>query len=136
MFYHFLYPLKVWWFGFNIFRYITFRASMAAVTAFIISLIVGPYIITYLQKLKLSQYVRHKFVDNLEEFFNSKEGTPTMGGLIIIVSVLLSCFLWCRFDNDFVIITLGGMVWLGVVGFMDDYIKIKNKSAEGLRSLT
>ncbi|MFH1877901.1 MAG: phospho-N-acetylmuramoyl-pentapeptide-transferase [Candidatus Omnitrophota bacterium] len=136
MLYHLLYPLKNLWFGFNIFKYITFRASMAACTSFAICLIFGPAIIKCLRNLEVGQFVRKEHVHTLYDLHKHKEGTPTMGGLMIILSVLVSAFLWCRLDNDYVILTLGGMVWLGIVGFVDDFIKLKNKSSKGIQGLT
>ncbi|HNX90628.1 MAG TPA: phospho-N-acetylmuramoyl-pentapeptide-transferase [Candidatus Omnitrophota bacterium] len=136
MFYHLLYPLKEFWFGFNIFKYISFRAGMAALTAFLICMVFGPAIIDALRRLKIGQVVRKEHVEKLTEFHNKKEGTPTMGGLMVIISVLISSILWCRLDNDFVILVLGGMIWLGLVGFADDYIKLVTKNAKGVKGET
>ncbi len=136
MLYHLLYPLRDIWFGFNLFRYITFRASMAAVTAFILCVVFGPPIIRVLRRLNIGQYVRKKHVTSLSEFHDSKEGTPTMGGILIIASLLISSILWCRLDNDYIILVLGGMVWMGFIGLIDDYLKLKNQSAKGLRGIT
>ncbi len=136
MFYHILYPLREFWFGFNIFKYITFRASMAAVTSFAICLISGPFIIKWLKDLNIGQYVRKEHVSGLYDLHKHKEGTPTMGGLLIIVSVLVTSLLWCRLDNDYVFLVLGGMVWLGIIGFIDDLIKLRSKSARGIRAMT
>ncbi|MBD3426215.1 MAG: phospho-N-acetylmuramoyl-pentapeptide-transferase [Candidatus Omnitrophica bacterium] len=134
MFYHLLYPLRDFWFGFNVFRYITFRASMAAVTAFLLCLIFGPVIINWLKGLKAGQYVRKEHVDGLYELHKHKEGTPTMGGLLILVSVLAATLLWGRLDNDYVFLALGGMTWLGIIGFIDDMIKIKQKNPRGIQA--
>lgn len=136
MFYYVLYPLRDLWFGFNIFRYITFRASMAAVMSFAICIIFGPFVIERLKKLNLGQYIRKEHVDKLYDLHKHKEGTPTMGGILIIVAVVISSMAWCRLDNDYVLLALGGMVWLGVVGFVDDLIKIRNKSARGAQAIT
>ncbi|MFH1552611.1 MAG: phospho-N-acetylmuramoyl-pentapeptide-transferase [Candidatus Omnitrophota bacterium] len=136
MFYHVLYPLREFWFGFNVFRYITFRASMAAVTSFAICVIFGPAIIKQLKKFNISQYVRKEHVESLYDLHKHKEGTPTMGGLLIIVSVLVSSLLWCSFDNDYILLALAGMIWLGVIGFLDDFIKLRNKNAKGLQAVT
>ncbi|MGB2599350.1 MAG: phospho-N-acetylmuramoyl-pentapeptide-transferase [Candidatus Omnitrophota bacterium] len=136
MFYHLLYPLKDLWFGFNVFRYITFRASMAAVTAFLLSIIVGPAIIGWLKKWNVGQYIRRQHVDDIYDLHKHKEGTPTMGGAMIIVSVLISTILWARLDNDFIILVLGGMVWMGIIGFIDDYLKLKTKSPKGVHAMT
>ncbi|MDP8298997.1 MAG: phospho-N-acetylmuramoyl-pentapeptide-transferase [Candidatus Tantalella remota] len=136
MFYYVLYPLRELWFGFNVFRYITFRASMAAVTSFLICVIFGPPIIRRLRKLNIGQYVRKEHVDGISHLLKHKEGTPTMGGILILIAVLVSALLWCRIDNDYVIMVMAGMVWLGVIGFIDDYIKLKNKSAKGIAGVT
>ncbi|MBF0252242.1 MAG: phospho-N-acetylmuramoyl-pentapeptide-transferase [Candidatus Omnitrophica bacterium] len=132
MFYYFLYPLKDFWFGYNVFKYITFRASMAAVTSFIICLLIGPLLIKLLANFKLGQIVRKEHVEKLKDFHNSKEGTPTMGGVLIIASVVLSSLLWSDLSNGFVLLILSSMVWLGMIGFLDDYIKIKNKNSKGV----
>lgn len=136
MFYHILYPLRELWFGFNVFRYITFRASMAAVTSFLICIIFGPAIIRGLKMLNVGQYVRKEHVDGLYDLHKHKEGTPTMGGILIIISVLVSALLWCRLDNDYVLLVLTGMIWLGAIGFIDDMMKLKNKSSKGMRGMT
>jgi phospho-N-acetylmuramoyl-pentapeptide-transferase len=136
MFYHVLYSLKEFWFGFNIFKYITFRASMAAVTSFALCIIFGPVIIKWLKKLDVGQYIRRKHVGDLYVLHKHKEGTPTMGGILIIASVLVSSLLWCRLDNDYVLLALAGMIWLGIIGFIDDFIKLRNKSAKGVQAAT
>ncbi|MBU1894345.1 MAG: phospho-N-acetylmuramoyl-pentapeptide-transferase [Candidatus Omnitrophota bacterium] len=136
MLYEILYPLTEIWFGFNVFKYITFRAIMAAVTSFVICVIVGPFIVERLKLFKIGQYVRKEHVQGLYDLHKHKEGTPTMGGVLIIVAVAVSVLLWCRINNDYVLLALSGMIWLGCVGFIDDYIKIKNKSAKGIRAIT
>lgn len=136
MLYQLLYPLKELWFGFNIFRYITFRASMAAVTSFAICIIFGPIIIKVLKKFNISQYVRKQYVDSLYDLHKHKEGTPTMGGILIIVSVLVASLLWGRLDNDYVLLALAGMMWLGIIGLVDDFIKLRNKSSKGIQAIT
>ncbi len=135
MLYHFLYSLTDYWSGFNIFRYITFRASMAAITSFALCLIFGPFIIDWLKRLKAGQFIRKEHVESLYDLHKHKEGTPSMGGLLIIVSVLLTSILWARIDNDYVILVLGGMVWLGVVGMFDDCLKIAKKNEKGIAAL-
>ncbi|MFC1479892.1 phospho-N-acetylmuramoyl-pentapeptide-transferase [Candidatus Omnitrophota bacterium] len=136
MFYHVLYPLREFWFGFNVFKYITFRASMAAFTSFALCVIFGPAIIKQLRKFNISQYVRKEHVESLYDLHKHKEGTPTMGGLLVIVSVLVSSLLWCNLENDYILLALAGMVWLGVIGFFDDFIKLRNKNAKGLQAVT
>ncbi|MFH1799160.1 MAG: phospho-N-acetylmuramoyl-pentapeptide-transferase [Candidatus Omnitrophota bacterium] len=136
MFYHVLYPLKEFWFGFNVFKYITFRASMAAITSFAVCVIFGPILIKWLKKADAKQYVRKEHVRNLYDLHKHKEGTPTMGGLLIIFAVAVSSLLWCRLDNDYVLLVLSGMIWLGIVGCVDDMLKIRNKSSKGLQAIT
>ncbi|MBU1656661.1 MAG: phospho-N-acetylmuramoyl-pentapeptide-transferase, partial [Candidatus Omnitrophica bacterium] len=109
---------------------------MAAVTSFVLCVVFGPMIIRVLRKLDIGQYVRKKHVSALSDFHDAKEGTPTMGGMLIIASLLISSLLWCRLDNDYVILVLGGMVWMVFIGFIDDYLKLKNQSAKGLRVIT
>ncbi len=133
MLYHALYPLKEYWFGFNIFKYITFRAALAAFTSFLICVAIGPVMIRRLRAFKIGQYVRKEHVDGIYGLHKHKEGTPTMGGLLIIVSVVVSSLLWCRLDNDYVLLAIAGMVWLGAIGFLDDFFKLKNKSSKGIR---
>jgi len=134
--YHLLFQLRDLWFGFNVFKYITFRASMAALTAFIICVVIGPVIIKWLKDFKIGQYVRKEHVDELLDFHAAKEGTPTMGGLLVIFSVLFSVLLWCRLDGILVYLVMGSMLWLGGIGFLDDYIKLRDKSAKGLQGMT
>ncbi len=132
MLYHLLYPLRDLWFGFNVFKYITFRAAMASITAFLISVIVGPFVIRILSHLKIGESPRKEFVENLYELHKHKEGTPTMGGIIIIISIVISALLWARLDNRFVILCLVSVLWLGIVGFIDDYLKVMKIKRFGL----
>ncbi len=136
MLYELFYGLKDLWFGFNVFKYISFRASMAAVTSFMLCVITGPAIINLLRQIKVGQYVRKEHVEGIYDFHKHKEGTPTMGGVLIIISVLISTLLWCVLDNDYVLLALGGMIWMGGIGFIDDCIKIKNKDSKGIQAAT
>ena len=134
MLYHLLYPLREFWFGFNVFRYITFRAVMASVTAFLISIILGPIIIGILRNLKIGQNIRKEYVEDLYELHKHKSGTPTMGGFLILTSIISSTVLWARLDNKFIILCLISMLWLGLVGFIDDYLKMIREHSRGLRA--
>ena len=125
-----LYPLVEYFSAFNIFQYITFRAAYAAVTALFISFVFGPKIIRALKKFKLGQMVR---TDGPQSHLH-KSGTPTMGGLIMILAVLVSCLLWQDLRNPYVWIGLVSMLGFGFVGFLDDYLKITRKSTEGLEA--
>ncbi|MGB2705324.1 MAG: phospho-N-acetylmuramoyl-pentapeptide-transferase [Candidatus Omnitrophota bacterium] len=132
MLYHLLYPLKDLWFGFNVFKYITFRAAMASITAFALSVIIGPIIIKKLSRLKMCELPRKEHVEDLYALHKHKEGTPTMGGIVIILSILISTLLWARPDNRFIILCLISVLWLGIVGFIDDYIKLIKIKSLGL----
>ncbi|MDD4201942.1 MAG: phospho-N-acetylmuramoyl-pentapeptide-transferase [Candidatus Omnitrophica bacterium] len=134
MLYYFLYPLKDVWFGFNLFKYITFRAAMASFTAFLISVILGPIIIRWLAKMNFGQIIRKDHVQELHKLHVHKEGTPTMGGILILLAVVGSTLIWARLDNKFIIIGLVGILWLGLVGFIDDFLKISNQHNKGLKS--
>lgn len=136
MLYHLLYPLKDLWFGFNVFRYITFRAAMASITAFLLSVILGPIIIRKLSNMKVGESPRREYVEELYKLHKHKEGTPTMGGIIIILSILLSTLIWARLDNRFIILCLISVLWLGIVGFIDDYLKLIKVKSRGLSATT
>ncbi|NQT22930.1 MAG: phospho-N-acetylmuramoyl-pentapeptide-transferase [Candidatus Omnitrophica bacterium] len=136
MLYHLLYPLRELWFGFNVFKYITFRAAMASITAFALSIFFGPLVIKMLTHLKIGQNIRKKHVENLYELTKHKAGTPTMGGFLILLSVILSTAIWARLDNKFVVLCMISMLWLGLVGFIDDYIKLIKERSRGLRAST
>ncbi len=132
MLYYLLYPLKDLWFGFNVFKYVTFRAAMASITAFVLSVIIGPFVIKKLSLMKIGDSPRRQHVEDLYELHKHKEGTPTMGGIVIILSMLISTFLWARLDNTFIILCLISVLWLGIVGFVDDYIKLVKVKSPGL----
>jgi phospho-N-acetylmuramoyl-pentapeptide-transferase len=119
--------------GFNVFFYVTFRAVAAAVTAFAISLLLGKFLIVKLIRLKAGQPIRGKEeVRHLADLHGSKQGTPTMGGVLIIGAVVSSTLLWARWDNRFVWLVLFSMVYLGVLGFMDDYLKVTKRKTDGV----
>ncbi|MFH1645263.1 MAG: phospho-N-acetylmuramoyl-pentapeptide-transferase [Candidatus Omnitrophota bacterium] len=137
MFYQFLYPLRDLFFGFNIFRYITFRTIAALITAFILSIILGPLIIKLLRHFNIGQHVRDESqAPGIYPLHKHKEGTPTMGGLIMLIAIVASTVLWARLDNYYVLLTLFSTVWLGGVGFIDDYIKLKEQDSSGLTTKT
>ena len=114
--------------GSNLFRYITFRSAMAAVTALAISLFVGPYIIRKLKEAQIGEEIRH---DGPQSHL-SKSGTPTMGGLIILASVLIPTVLWADLSNTYILLVLLATLWMGIVGFIDDYLKVIKKMKKGL----
>ncbi|RMG63343.1 MAG: phospho-N-acetylmuramoyl-pentapeptide-transferase [Calditrichaeota bacterium] len=124
----FLFQFRDLFFGFNVFRYITVRSALAAITALLLSWYIGPKIIRLLRKHQIGEEIRH---DGPESHL-SKAGTPTMGGLIILGSVLIAVLLWARLSNFYVQLILLATVWMGVVGFVDDYLKVVKKMKRGL----
>lgn len=131
MFYYLSF-LSNWISELRVFKYITVRAFAGAATAFLVSVIIGPWVIRQLRRLKVQQYVRKEEAPPLHVLHGKKEGTPTMGGILIIGSVTLSTLLWAVPTNIFVLLTLLTFVYMGAVGFMDDYAKLKGKNAKGL----
>lgn len=128
MLYLWLYPLHTEFAIFNVFRYLSFRIIYAAVTAFLIVFFLAPPMIKKLQTLKLGQKIR---TDGPQSHLG-KSGTPTMGGLLIIFSVLLSTVLWADITNLYVWLVLLSLVGFGLIGFVDDYIKILRGQSKGL----
>jgi phospho-N-acetylmuramoyl-pentapeptide-transferase len=113
-------------FGFlRIFNYISFRAAGAAVTALLVSFIVGPLIIRRLRRMRLHQVIREGTPDSHKE----KKTTPTMGGLIILAATLIPTFLWSKLNNRYVLIAMFVMLWMGFIGFTDDFLKLKQRQA-------
>ncbi|HHE38780.1 MAG TPA: phospho-N-acetylmuramoyl-pentapeptide-transferase [Candidatus Cloacimonetes bacterium] len=132
MFYHFFLPLldkEI--FGYNIFnviQYVTFRAIAAFVTALILSFLFGPKLIRMLKKNKAVETIN----EHLPENHKSKAGTPTMGGLIVLLSLLVSILLWNNLINSYILVMILTIIWLGSVGFLDDYLKNFHHTKSGL----
>lgn len=119
--------------GFNVFSYVTLRAIAAAVTAFLLSLAFGKIVIRKLIRLRARQPIRSADeVHRLAELHSAKQGVPTMGGVLVIGTVVVSCLIWARPDNRFVWLALFSMVYLGVLGFVDDYLKVTKKKSDGV----
>lgn len=114
--------------GARLFEYITFRAGMAIILSLVISILIGRKIIERLQLLQIGEIVRDLGLEGQMQ----KKGTPTMGGIIIILSILVPCLLFARLDNIYIQLMLLTTVWLGLLGFLDDYIKVFKKDKEGL----
>jgi phospho-N-acetylmuramoyl-pentapeptide-transferase len=125
--YHLLVPLAPDFGLFNVFRYITFRTGAATLTALFIAFVVGPPLIRALARLRVGQVIRE-----VGPAHQSKAGTPTMGGLLILSSLIVSVLLWSNLDERGVWILLGLTVGYGVLGFIDDYAKVTKKSSAGL----
>lgn len=129
MLYHLLYPLADDFSIFNLFRYLTFRTGGAIMTALIISFLIGPGIIKWLKKKqKEGQPIRE---DGPEEHFK-KAGTPTMGGLMILISAGLAVLLWADLSNPYVFIVAGVITGFGLIGLADDYAKLTKRSHKGI----
>jgi len=128
MFYHLFYPLRDLISAFNVFRYITFRSAYAAITALLISFLLGPFFLRMLRRHQLTEGVR----EFAPESHASKAGTPTMGGVLILTATLIPTILWARLDNELVWIMIFATLWLGAVGFVDDYLKVVRRQKKGL----
>jgi phospho-N-acetylmuramoyl-pentapeptide-transferase len=126
--YHLLHPYASRFALANLVGYISFRAAAATVTALIIAFLVGPGIIARLRARKVGQIVRSEGPAT----HLGKRGTPTMGGIIIIIATVVPTLLWARLDNRFVLIALLSITWMGAIGFLDDYLKIVQRRPRGL----
>ncbi|MBT8281815.1 MAG: phospho-N-acetylmuramoyl-pentapeptide-transferase [Muriicola sp.] len=115
--------------GATLFQFLTFRAAMAVLLSLVLATTLGKRIILFLRKKQIGETVRDLGLDGQQQ----KQGTPTMGGLIIIMSTLLPVLLFARLDNIYVILLIVTTLWMGVIGFIDDYIKIFKKNKQGLK---
>ncbi len=131
MLYSLLYNLHDWFSPLNVFRYITFRTSLAVLTAMVFSLLLGPWIIGRMKRLSMTQQIR----DDGPKTHINKAGTPTMGGILIILCILLSVFLWGDLKNMYIWIMIISLTGFGLIGFFDDYLKITKKNHKGLRAI-
>ncbi len=114
--------------GDQLYRYISFRAGFALIISLIITILYGERIIRFLRKLQVGESIRDLGLDGQKE----KEGTPTMGGVIIIMAIVIPCLLLARLDNIYIILMLLTTSWMGIIGFIDDYIKVFKKDKKGL----
>ncbi|MFQ6612090.1 MAG: phospho-N-acetylmuramoyl-pentapeptide-transferase [Fidelibacterota bacterium] len=128
MLYHFLVPLKEYFSPLNLFQYITFRASSAAILALIISFVFGPWIIKKLHQHQIGEEIR----TTGPESHQRKKGTPTMGGIIILSAIILPTLLLANLTNPYIQIILVSITWTGLIGFLDDYLKVVRKLEKGL----
>ncbi|MCR4826707.1 MAG: phospho-N-acetylmuramoyl-pentapeptide-transferase [Bacteroidales bacterium] len=128
LYYLFSWLHKSGYHGTRIFQYISFRSAMAFVLAMIISMFIGKYFIRYLKKRQIGESIRDLGLQGQ----NEKAGTPTMGGLIIIAAILIPALLLCDLGNIYIILMIFTTIWLGILGFSDDYIKVFKKNKEGL----
>lgn len=122
--------------GFNIFRYITFRAAMAGLTTFLLCIVFGPFVIERLKKMKIQEVAKRDDCPELDQFHKPKEGTPTMGGIFIVGSILLSVCLWADLGNRYILITAFTCLWLAILGWVDDCVKLSQTGKRGLTKRT
>ncbi len=128
MLYNYLLSLKDSFSIFNLFEYITFRSALSAIMALVISFIIGPYLIKKLNKYQIGEEIRN----NGPKTHLVKRGTPTMGGVIIIIAALLPTLLFSNLNNIMVLIIIIATIWMGVFGFIDDYMKVIKKIEKGM----
>ena len=130
MLYHLLTPLADQFQLFNVFRYLTFRTGGAVMTALLISFLLGPSLIRWMRRKQgRGQPIR---ADGPQTHIIEKAGTPTMGGVLILLSLTIATFLWARLDNPYVWIVMGVTLAYGGLGFIDDYMKVTKQSADGV----
>ncbi len=128
MLYHWLAPLGQKYIIFNLFNYISFRAAGATVTALLLAFVVGPPVIRRLRAHKVGQVIRAEGPASHQ----TKRGTPTMGGLIILLATIVPTLLWAPVTNRFVVVAMLSILWMGCIGFLDDYLKIVQGKSRGL----
>ncbi len=129
MFYHLLFPLAKTFGPLNVFRYVTFRTAGAFLTALVLCLALGPPIIRKLTAMRARQVIREEGPQS----HLRKAGTPTMGGVLILLAVTLATLLWAQLSNRFIWLALFSMMAMGSVGFVDDYLKVQRANSTGLR---
>jgi phospho-N-acetylmuramoyl-pentapeptide-transferase len=115
--------------GAGVFQYISFRAALAAIFSLLFSLFIGKKIINWLQKKQIGETVRDLGLEGQL----AKKGTPTMGGIIIILSIVIPTLLFAKLENVYVILLVVSTIWMGIIGLIDDYIKVYKKDKEGLK---
>jgi len=128
MLYHLLYPLHTQFSALNVIQYITFRTAAAGLTAFVISLTMGPWTIRTLREFQIGQVVRDELATH-----QSKAGTPTMGGLLILAAAIVPTLAWVDLTNAYVWVAVLSTLGFGLVGFLDDYLKEVRQTHRGLR---
>ncbi len=128
MFYHILFPLRDFFFGFNVFKYISFRAVGAAITALMIIFILGPKLIQVLTRYQIGEVIRTTGPPS----HHAKQGTPTMGGIIVLAAILIPTLLWAKLDDRYTWIMILATGWMGAIGYLDDWLKVIKKYPKGL----
>ncbi len=128
LYYLFFFALRRHLSALNVFRYITVRTAVASLTALLLSLLLGPWMIERLRAMQVKQYIREEG----PERHQAKAGTPTMGGLLIVAAIVIPTLLWADLRNTYVVIALAATVAFGAIGFIDDYSKVVKKNNKGL----
>lgn len=128
MLYHLLYPLSEVWSPLNLFQYITFRSVMAAIFALVLSFLIGPWVIRQLSHHQIGEEIRSRGPQSHQ----TKKGTPTMGGVMVLTTILLPTLLFAQLDNVYIQIIIIATLWMGFFGFIDDYLKVIKKKESGL----
>src|SRR3984957_17155618 len=128
LYYLFFYALRPHFSPLNVFRYITVRTAVASLTALLLSLLLGPWVIGRLRDLQVQQYIREEG----PKAHQKKAGTPTMGGVLIVAAIIIPTLLWADLRNPFVLLAVGGTLAFGAIGFIDDYNKVARKRNFGL----
>jgi len=136
MFYHLFYPLKDSISAFNVFRYITFRSVGASITAFLVCLLLGPAVTRLLQRLSAVASVRREHAPSIHKYYEHKKSVPTMGGILILIGIIGAALLWGDLSNRLFLLCVGTVIWFGVIGFFDDFLKIRDGNSKGLQALT
>ena len=130
LYYLFEYLEKQDWIGAGLFQYISFRSGLAIIISLVISVIFGKKLISSLKRLQVGESVRDLGLEGQIE----KSGTPTMGGVLIVISILVPTLLLCRLDNIYIIMMIVTTLWISAIGFLDDYIKVFKKDKQGLKA--
>jgi phospho-N-acetylmuramoyl-pentapeptide-transferase len=128
LYYLFVFLLRPHFSPLNVFRYITVRTAVASISALLLSLLMGPWVVERLRSLQVQQYIR----DEGPKAHQKKAGTPTMGGVLIVAAIVIPTFLWADLRNAYVLLAIGATVAFGTIGFVDDYNKVVRKRNLGL----
>ena len=128
LYYLFYFLLRPHFSPLNVFRYITVRTTVASISALLLSLLLGPWVIERLRSLQVKQYIREEG----PKAHQKKAGTPTMGGVLIVASIVIPTLLWADLRNAYVLLAIGATVAFGTIGFVDDYNKVVRKRSMGL----
>ena len=128
LYYFFFFMLRRHFSPLNVFRYITVRTAAASLTALLLSLLLGPWMIERLRSLQVKQYIREEGPQRHQ----AKAGTPTMGGLLIVAAIVIPTLLWADLRNPYVVLAVAATLAFGAIGFVDDYNKVVRKQNRGL----